>query len=540
MLTSIYRSGAKCSSFHARNYSYAAVLPKSATSYTSKLRRLREKKDFEVAEDPDARFFSPHERLGNYYSVNWKLASYAVPPSGDAFHNLNLRHLLMHSKGSIDANKALLSPPATAAYPAHYHVNTGPKVEKSGEWKSMEYSEWVALFSSATKHLAEGANVYVTDGSVGSHRYANGTVRIISSDPNASLFLKHTLSKVSGDIFSFRHQFTVLHAPDFVPNDAKSESGAVFFLLEGSEAIKKHPVNSIFELTQQEIDMAPTTEGAVMILYGQISNLSLKSVMTTMADYIHLREGSLPLEASLVADGKGKSSLVFDPTGVLLENRVSSDLFACGNVVLRDNTVYRAFDGVTHKNTKAARSRGDVVDTVAGTQFVTQPLERFSAVAQGLHAPKPESIVFVVRDPTGVVPPFGRIKSSAALALWKAGWDGKEQRAPFYANRQGFAKQLGELAGRFEKFLEEAKPAVYVINTQGKEGSLTTQDVDNIIKSTLDGSAKNAAVSPVKGLEIGAISKVEKVATEALNPYKGWKDKEAHHAATAPLSKLFS
>jgi len=272
----------------------------------------------------------------------------------------------------------------------------------------------------------------------------------------------------------------------------------------------------------------------VLNVLGKTSNTAFRTSLTTASDYVHLREGRLPVDASVIADKAGRTVLVFDPTDTLLESRIHPGLFSANHSVWTTKGLYRSFQGVTHTNDKLPRSRGDLVEQIDGSLLVTQPLTRHTTA--DLYAASPSTLVFIVRDASGVLPPVGRIQTSSAFHLWKAGFDGKNNVA-FYRKRPLVEPKEGALQAAFQTFLREVNPPVFVVNVAGKEGSLSTADLDNVISCVLDGSASQAVVSPVKGLEIGAITKLPNFTQSVLNPYKGWKNKEEHHAAAIAMGK---
>lgn len=53
-------------------------------------------------EDPDSEWIDPdYQRIGNDPALNWELNKYNVTPVNDAYRNVYLKFLLMHTKGKL-------------------------------------------------------------------------------------------------------------------------------------------------------------------------------------------------------------------------------------------------------------------------------------------------------------------------------------------------------------------------------------------------------------------------------------------------------
>jgi hypothetical protein len=51
------------------------------------------------------------------------------------------------------------------------------------------------MFRKVSRHLSESRELYVNDGSVGSHRAVEANVRAVTNDPVASLYLTYALRR---------------------------------------------------------------------------------------------------------------------------------------------------------------------------------------------------------------------------------------------------------------------------------------------------------------------------------------------------------
>ena len=53
-------------------------------------------------EDSDPEWINPdYQRIGNETELNWELNKYNVTPVNDAYRNVYLKFLLMHTKGKL-------------------------------------------------------------------------------------------------------------------------------------------------------------------------------------------------------------------------------------------------------------------------------------------------------------------------------------------------------------------------------------------------------------------------------------------------------
>jgi len=305
-------------------------------------------------------------------------------------------------------------------------------------------------------------------------------------------------------------------------------------LVRGEGVLNNISKRELDRLSREDKEAAFHREAAVLLVSGNTSPAAFRSALSVASDYIHLKEGRLPVDASVVNDKSGRSILVFDPTNTLLEERIHPGLFSSLQSIWGSKGLYRTFQGVTHTNTNIPRIRGDFVEVNGDVQHVTQPLSRHTTA--DLYAAPPSALVYVVRDVSGVLPPIGRIQPSSAFSFFQSGFTGNTN-APFFRNRPLVEPAQGSIKTVFDNLLKEANPHVFVVNIGGKEGNLSIKNLDDILTSILDGTAGQAVVSPIKVLEIGAITKLPNLTQAQLNPYKGWKNKEEHQAAAVALSK---
>jgi len=339
------------------------------------------------------------------------------------------------------------------------------------------------LMTGVTRYISEEGNIYVTDSSVGSHRFCNANIRMISSDPNASLYLKNLLIPTTGDIGTFKHNVIIYHASGYHPSKDTGidDTSMIFTIVTGQDILNILSPQAFKEIKDPQ--SLSKDEGVVIFLTGNFNLSKLREAILTATDYVHLRGGSLPLDASVIVDKSGKTSLVFDPTNSLTQGRVHSGLFSAGNCILKDDHLYRSFNSVTHTNLNLPRNYGDVVEKIGNQSHVTQSLLSKSLFVKG-----PDSLVFIAQNKKGQLPPLGKVKNSDVLKFWQSGYIDDTNSSPMYRNRPLVEPKSGTLVSSFEAFLNKyPNLPVFVVNRSEKTGDLTSDKLDRHLENIFDG-----------------------------------------------------
>jgi len=326
---------------------------------------------------------------------------------------------------------------------------------------------WRKLMLHVTTHISDSQNIFVTDGSIGSHG-SETNIRIISTDPNASLFLRNLLHPVSSDFEKFNHDIVVYHAPAFIPQKSdlgvKSEAPFVTFMTMKGAAV----LDNLASHQQEAIPGSERTEfseriAGVLIVAGTNSLSTLQSALLDISSFFHLRKMSLPLRASILGSSSGKPILVFDPKDYLVTNRVHSSLLS-QDCIWNANGLSSSFVGITHSDASRISPTGALAWQVGDKTHITQKQSSWHS------SQHPSSLVFLV-DKSGS-PPVGTVDVATAGEL--------------FASSTKFGIQPDEdtaLTG-FKALVNETKPSIYVINTHGT----TQQKVDSLLEQIANGT----------------------------------------------------
>lgn len=529
------------------------------TSTLAEYRRKYEKRTLAVKPDPDAAFMVyPRERLGLNYNLNAILnARHRLTPYGDAFRNLYSRHLLMLSKGTLDANKALVCEAAPASETELYYAQPelNMKLTPPGSVPVVSDATFRKIGRIITDHIGLSENIFVLDAAVGSHRLAEHHVRVISNSANASLYLKHMLPRLPEcDPSAFTYDLTVYIAPDLDLSKDLASLG-----LKSPNFAISHP------------------ERGILFIGGTHSNQAIKEAITAavssriMADLIP----TLPMNNTQVMAANGKSALVVDPSNILGQVQFTAaetkaapaakketkkdtkketkeapaqaqPLFTAGllpNVVgvggafWNHYGVFRMFQGITHKNVNVPRQRADIVQKVkqgdAVESHITQPLKDLPN-----DLPLPSALVFLIRDETSVLPGVAKMTTESAAKFLASGYTGTaDGHIPFYQNRP-IVTQPGQIDSLFQELVAMNKTDVYLCNVRRKNGTeLTAAEINAVIASAMDGSLASAQKTTDKIFNCEVISKVPGVST-SLDSTQGWDKKQYQAQAQNLASKI--
>lgn len=256
---------------------------------------------------------------------------------------------------------------------------------------------------------------------------------------------------------------------------------------------------------------------------GTPSISALNSSLNTLLDHNQLRQGRLAVEASVLVNN-GKSLLVFDPTSVLSAKGARSDLFSSQKSVWASTGLYKGFASITHSNPSVQRQFGDLVEVLPTHQNITQPLKSTS-----LWANAPQAVVFLVNDKSNIIPALGQLTAEGAAQLYKIGYDGSSLTPNYVKNSLSILPEKDGLVNKFKSLLDESNAAAYVVNVS-RAGS----SVDAILNQLSAGPLAGAALKPLQGLQISAVTKLSGVDAQILNPAGNMKEAD-YLAATSKL-----
>lgn len=173
----------------------------------------------------------PNERPGVSYDLNWSLAEDRVSPAFDAFRNASTATLLQYAFGQrADAGGVVLDESSSATAVETFVVagtfGSAPK-EALLKYKQISADQFNKLMRDITAHLSYVPQVFVHDGSFGSHRSAEVQMRVISDNSVSALQVAHLLNRaVLGAPESFVRPARLYVAPGFQPTqDPAKEYG---------------------------------------------------------------------------------------------------------------------------------------------------------------------------------------------------------------------------------------------------------------------------------------------------------------------------
>lgn len=343
--------------------------------------------------------------------------------------------------------------------------------------------------------IGESDNVFVEDGSLGSHRLGEHRVRIITNSPVVGIMGKHLLTKQPPrEAYTFENDSTYYCCPTL---DAD--------------------VHTQFGLKSSSFTVV-NLDRAVVISGGISSSRALRIGLATVAGgrFINDDIPTLPLSSHIWANEEGKVSLVIDPNNILVRPNSRKNLVAFSGALWNHYGTYRMWDGITHSDLRAVRTRGDLVEKIRGSNnsYVTQ---RLSNNLPNI-LDQPTSVIILVRDSTGVLPGVARLTPEAAIAYLNSGYNGNpKDSSPFYLPYP-IVQQGPTTDNLFKELLELSNASVYIVNVKRKDGTeFTNAEIDVIIDGTLNGSLQKEKGTDDPVLRCSVIKSVKGVKT-SLDP----------------------
>ncbi|XP_049848240.1 phosphoenolpyruvate carboxykinase (ATP)-like [Schistocerca gregaria] len=352
--------------------------------------------------------------------------------------------------------------------------------------------------------ISEAERVYVLDACLGSHRLGQQKVRIITDSANIALYFRHML----------------------VPHPETNPSLFHYNLVVYIATSLKIPNSKEYALTSDSFAASNPERGILLISNVKNTETITDAILAAVGSrVIHEEIPSLPIQAHIMYH-RGKSALVIDPSKLLV-CAVPEETYFNGfhSALWNSHGVFHMFGGVAHQNLKAPRSRGDLVEmTLHGdvtNARVIQPLHNLVP-----KVPPPTTLVFVIRDITGILPGLAKLAPQVASKYLAAGYGGKpNQLQPFY-----FQHRLVSPFGKLEKLFEELAVAhhtrIYLCNIKRRDGTeLTRNEIENILLTSLDNSLDQSPPERDDVLKCDVIKSVRGVST-SLDPLQGWQKDE--------------
>jgi len=393
----------------------------------------------------------------------------------------------MYSRAKVDQFKALHINNDFPDKVSTYFVQTGHFESFLPSATQITEEHWRNLMSQVTMHISDSPDLFMTDAAVGDNREVETKFRVISTDANASLYLKNLLVRSPGDVKTFHHDVVVYHAPNFFleyPASVGMTSKGPFvvhMLLKGTVALANMDEvrkQAISETEKQRI--APLTAG-ILFVCGTNSHSVLQSGLTTIADYFHISKLQLPLHASVLSRSTGKPTLIFDPFQNFLNGK-NKDIKSSGHCIWNQKGLVRSFGSITHGDLTAPRQRGTLVSVVGATQQIVVPAGNSRVSGH------PGAILFLVNDATQALPPLGVLSPSTAKAFFNT-----------YGGNQ-FSDSLKSKAEQgFEQLLKESGATAFGVNINGLSPTHRDELLGLISEGKVDG--KTGVEIPTLGIK---------------------------------------
>lgn len=339
--------------------------------------------------------------------------------------------------------------------------------------------------------IGESNSVFVEDGSLGSHRLGEHRVRVITNSPTVNIMAKHLLTRQPlREGYQFDSESTYYSAPHLQISDFKK-----------------------FGLSSPSFTVV-NLDRSIVLSGGVSSSRAFRIGLATVAGgrMINDHIPTLPLASHIWATEEGKVSLVIDPNNILVRPNSRKNLVGFSGAFWNHYGTFRMWDGITHSDLRAVRSRGDLVEKIkdSNNAYVTQRLPNDLPI-QMEH---PTSVIILVRDSTGVLPGVAKLSADAAIAYLNSGYNGNPKNSsPFYLPYP-IVQQEPTTENLFKELLQASKSAVYIVNVKRKDGTeFSNAEIDSIIDATLNGSLDKEAGTEDPVLKCSVIKSVKGVKT---------------------------
>lgn len=373
-------------------------------STLARMRRENNRKLLKV-EDPDPEWINPgFQRIGNETELNWELNKYNVTPFNDAYRNVYLNFLLMHTKGKLDKSKALHVTGKQSKYTLQLVETDKVAVPQGNKTSPNNFKKFGRLLSD---HLTfESDALFVHDGAVGSHTSTDARVRLITDDANIALYMRNIIHPIPlRSPLDFNPEIVVYASPSF-PQKELADAGI-----------------------STESGTAIDLERGVVLIAGHTSFETIRNAVATAATYkLAKKHNALALNAQTLVGTDGNAALVFDPSNVLLQSKPDAKVAGANGSVWGKNGLYTLFQGVTHRDASSAKTAGAIVETVGKTSTVTVahrgPANAFN---------HPKAIVILAKDASGALPVLSRVDAATGLHHLSVGYNAEtDSYSPFF------------------------------------------------------------------------------------------------------------
>ncbi|KAN0038028.1 hypothetical protein ACTA71_000200 [Dictyostelium dimigraforme] len=439
------------------------------------LRRKRDRQglvDVEAFENNETTVY-PRSRQGLDYELNWALNGYSITPSYSAYRNPRLPLLLQHSNGVTDKNNVLISSSNQEPKTVENLFLDEALVSNNNGGKIISIVDYKLILEKVKENISNSTNIYVHDSAVGSCRDVESKIRFVTNDAVSSLFVKHLLPNTTPtQVGQFKHQLTVYCVPEFKFEDSNQQQ-------------QQFP---------SSFNVIDTKRGIAVIVGIQstenirnvISSISTNDLMNTHKDTIGL--SSADIYASSTTDAS--PLLIFNNDGFLLNKKFESGKVVSQGAIWSKNSLSRLYNSITYNFESIAQNQFDLIEKFVGSKKVntTVPIKFESNSFK-----QPSSVVFIIKDNSGVIPAFSQLNAEQAQKYFVSGFVGDDVYQPFFIKEQNTTQNI-QKAELFKNLIKDGGVNVYIINPVSFQKDA---EVDKLLGSIISGKVGKSQQSDV-------------------------------------------
>ncbi|KAM9957308.1 hypothetical protein ACTFIW_009049 [Dictyostelium discoideum] len=436
------------------------------------LRRKRDRQglvNVEAFENGESTVF-PRSRQGLDYDLNWTLNGYSITPSYSAYRNPRLPLLLQHSNGVTDKNNVLIS--STSQEPKNvvnfFLDETISSKNNKDSSKIISITDYKLVLEKVKQNISESTNIYVHDSAVGSCRDVESKIRFVTNDAVSSLFVKHLLPTTTPtQVNEFKHQLTVYCVPEFKLPSSSSLPSSSFNIID--------------------------TKRGIAVIVGIQSTENIRNVISSISSNIlmNTNQDALSLSADIYTSSEDASPvLIFNNDGFLLNKNFESGKVVSQGAIWSKNTLSRLYNSITYNFESIAQNQFDLIEKFVGSKKVntTVPIKFETNSFK-----QPSSVVFIIKDNSGVIPAFSQLNSEQAQKYFVSGFVGDDVYQPFFIKEQNTTQNI-QKAELFKNLIKDGGVNVYIINPSSFQKDA---EVDKLLGSIMSGKVGKSTTSDV-------------------------------------------
>jgi phosphoenolpyruvate carboxykinase (ATP) len=458
-----------------------------------------------------------------------------------------------------------ITAPHTGRSPNDKFVVREPGTESEVWWgpvnQPLKPEHFATLREDVVSYLNQQDELFVRDVHAGADPRYQMSVRFVTPNAWHAMFAYNMFIRPDSDDPIAAPDFTVLHAPNMQADPERHGTRSGTFIV---------------------INFAERT----VLIGGTLYAGEMKKSMFSVLNYMYPKQGTLPMHCSAnVGDdgevaiffglsGTGKTTLSADSTRGLIgddEHGWSDDgIFnfegGCYAKVIRlsregEPEIYATTQmfGTILENVVIDPKKRNILlddDSITENTRASYPIDYIANhVPEGM-AGHPRHVVFLTADAFGVLPPISKLTPQQAMYHFLAGYTAKvagtekgvtEPKAtfsacfgaPFLPMHPGvYAKMLGERIAQHDV-------NCWLVNTGWTGGPYGEGDRINLtytramVRAILDGNLDDAPTRPDPVFGIHAVTKIEGLPSDVLDPRSTWSDPNKYDAQAQQLAEMF-